>query len=195
MIKIGVTGGIGSGKTMICEVFQCLGVPVFNADIEAKKIMSSDKILKALLIKEFGAKTFDKKNKLNNKYIAEVVFNKREKLARLNSIVHPFLFTEFFIWAKKQKTNYVVLDAAIIFESKINKKLDYVITVYAPPLLRIKRIMKRDNVTKEYVVQRMKNQIDDEKKVKLSDFVIYNDGKQMVMPQVLKINKKITTQR
>lgn len=191
-MKVGVTGGIGCGKTIVCDIFKCLGIPVFNADVEAKKIMNTKKILKALLKKEFGTKAFDKKNKLNQKYIAEIAFNKKEKLVKLNSIVHPFLFDVFFKWAEKQKTNYVILDAAIIFESKINKKLDYVITVHAPRALRIRRIMKRDNATKENILQRIKSQIDDEKKVKLSDFVIYNDEKQMVIPQVLKILEKIT---
>ena len=190
MKRIGLTGGIGSGKTCVSKVFQTLGIPIFNADKIAKEYMqSSDKLKEA--IKEIFGNNVIKKGILQNKILAEIVFNDNEKLIQLNRLVHPFVLEIFDKWQKKQNAFFVLKEAAILFESGAYKKLDAVICVSAPMRVKIERVMKRDNCTKKEVLKRMNNQMVENEKEKLSDFVILNDGKERLLPQILDIFDRI----
>lgn len=191
MLKIGITGGIGSGKSTVSKIFELLGVPVYYADDRAKDIMVRDQILVAQLKEHFGPETYDANGALNRKYLGNIVFNDKEKLQLLNSLVHPATIRDSDQWASEQKTPYVLKEAALLFESESFHHLDRVIGVYAPQPLRIQRVMKRDNVTREEVLARIQKQIDERIKMKLSDYVIYNDEQQLVIPQVLKLHQQL----
>ena len=170
---IGLTGGIGSGKTTITAFFKEMGIPVYIADDEAKKIMQSAEII-AEIKNAFGESLFEN-NVLNRAKLADIVFNDADKLAVLNSIVHPAVKNDFQSWLSQNKNEaFVVYEAAILFESGKYKELDYIVTVTAPEELRIERVMKRDNTTREHVLSRMKMQWDDKKRFSLSNFVINN---------------------
>lgn len=190
MILIGLTGGIGSGKTTVAKLFLELGVPVYFADDNAKRLMLTSKVVKSKLISEFGKDTFID-GKLNRPYLAKIIFNNKEKLKAINAIVHPSVSNSFKRWYGKQKTKYVIQENAILFENNKHKKFDYIITVVAPKSLKIKRVIKRDNVTKNQVLERMKNQLPDTEKVKKSDFVIENIDISNTKEQVLMIHNKI----
>jgi len=190
MLKIGITGGIGSGKTTVARVFEQLGVPVYNADYRAKEIMNSEPLVKERLKELFGDSIYNSEGKADRKKIAELVFKDKNKLNELNSVIHPAVWLDGENWLKQYTAKpYILKEAAILFESGGNKGLDKVIMVSAPKEVRIERVMKRDNVTIQEVEARMANQWDDERKEKLSDFVIVNDGKSLVIPQVLKIHQ------
>ncbi len=189
MIKVGITGGMGSGKTTICKVFELLGIPVFYADEESKKLLYNDSRLNNKISKLFGAAVLDKEGKIDKSKLAVVVFSNKEKLHQLNSVLHPAVGVRFEEWVKKHSDpQYILKEAAILFESGANKQVDTVITVTAPIALKIQRAMHRGGITKEQVEQRMKNQISDEEKIKRSQFVIHNDEMQLLIPQVLKIH-------
>ena len=190
MKRIGLTGGIGSGKTCVSKVFQTLGIPIFNADKIAKEYMQSSDELKEAIKELFGNNVI-KKGILQNKILAEIVFNDNEKLIQLNRLVHPFVLEIFDKWQKKQNAFFVLKEAAILFESGAYKKLDAVICVSAPMRVKIERVMKRDNCTKKEVLKRMNNQMAENEKEKLSDFVILNDGKERLLPQILDIFDRI----
>ena len=187
MMKIGLTGGIGSGKSTVAQVFEVLGIPVFYADIETRKMMNEDEGLKELIIKNFGINSY-KDGSLNRSYIASIVFNDPEKLELLNSLTHPAIKRNGEEWMQQQKTPYAIHEAALIFEAGVSERLDYVIGVNAPQALRIKRVMDRDNVTREEVLKRISRQIDEDIKMKLCDFVIYNDEQKLIVPQVLSLH-------
>ena len=189
MLKIGLTGGIGSGKSTVAKIFETLGVPVYNADEEAKKMMKSDEELKASLINNFGAETY-KDGLLDRKYLAAIVFNDDHKLELLNSLIHPATIRDASEWIKKQKSPYVIKEAALIFEAGAADMLDMIIGVSAPHELRIKRVMNRDGVSREEVLKRMSSQLDDEVKMKRCDFVITNDEKSLIIPQVLSLHSQ-----
>ena len=189
MLKIGLTGGIGSGKTTVSQIFSVLGIPVFYADDTAKAIMNEDENLKQNIIDLFGKEAY-KENLLNRKFIAEIVFKDAFKLEQLNALVHPVTIVAAENWMSKQKTAYVIKEAALMFESPAAANLDYVIGVYAPQVLRLQRAMHRDNLKREDVLARMNNQIDETIKMKLCDFVIINDEQQAVLPQVLSLHEK-----
>ena len=188
MKKIGLTGGIGSGKTYVSKVFESLGIPVFNADIEAKKLMSSSSELIQSIKYEFGNDIFDD-NILNTKKLASIVFSDTEKLRQLNSLVHPIVKQQFFEWQSKKKSSYVLKEAAILFESDSHKDLDAIICVTAPINLRIDRVKLRDGYSYCEIKDRIVNQISQEKKESLSDFIIVNDGVKSLLPQILKIHQ------
>ena len=188
MKKIGLTGGIGSGKTYVSKVFESLGIPVFNADIEAKKLMSSSSELIQSIKNEFGNDIFDD-NILNTKKLASIVFSDNEKLRKLNSLVHPIVKQQFFEWQSKKKSSYVLKEAAILFESDSHKGLDAIICVTAPINLRIDRVKLRDGYSYCEIKDRIVNQISQEKKESLSDFIIVNDGVKSLLPQILKIHQ------
>lgn len=188
MLQIGLTGGIGSGKSTVAKVFETLGVPVYYADEAGKRLMNEDAVLKEQIINHFGAGSYAD-GKLNRAYLASVVFNDKQKLELLNSLVHPATIKDAKEWMLKQSAPYSIKEAALIFESGSGTGLNYVVGVYAPQALRIKRTMDRDQVTREEVVKRMQNQIDEEMKMKLCDFIIYNDEQQLVIPQVLKLHQ------
>ncbi|HKL07431.1 MAG TPA: dephospho-CoA kinase [Bacteroidales bacterium] len=190
MIKVGVTGGIGSGKTLVCEIFGHLGIPVFNADIEAKNIYSIDQDVIDQLKQLFGQDIYHK-GKLKKDVLANIIFNDSKALDKVNSIIHPKVREYFLDWAEKQTSKYVIEEAAILFESNAYLDLDYIINVHARQDSRIERVMERDNISKEQVLNRMKNQLCDEKRMKLADFTIYNDDERMLLPQVLAIHQKI----
>ena len=188
MIKVGITGGIGSGKSTVSNIFKVLGIPVFDADSAAKQLMQNDESLKENLQKEFGNDVYIN-GQLNKKYLAELVFKDTYKLEKLNAIVHPVAIEAGLQWAAKQTTAYIVKEAALLFEAGSGFNLDYIIGVFAPINLRIKRVMDRDAISKEEVVARIDKQIDETIKMKLCDFVIVNDEQQMVIPQVLQLHE------
>ncbi|MHA4807629.1 dephospho-CoA kinase [Flavitalea flava] len=194
MLRVGLTGGIGSGKSTIAGIFVVLGIPVSNADQEAKRVMNTDPDLRQQIIRHFGPEAYNDKG-LNRSWLASQVFTDqhRDKLELLNSLVHPVTIREGEKWMKEQslKSHYAIREAALIFESKSGGYLDYVIGVSAPAVLRIERTMNRDKITREEVLQRMKNQMDEEEKLKLCDFLIYNDGQQAVLPQVLALHERL----
>ena len=188
--KVAVTGGIGSGKTTICKVFETLGVPVYYADTQAKRLMDYDPELKAAIAGYFGNDIYID-GTLDRRKLAEIVFNDKNALAKLNSLVHPVVARDFDCWSAQQTSRYVIEEAAIVFESGIEHRFDKIILVTAPDDLRIERVCARDNILPETVRQRMKNQWSEEKKIALADYVIHNDSKNMVIPQVLQIHKGI----
>jgi dephospho-CoA kinase len=187
---IGLTGGIGSGKSVVAKVFATLGIPVFNADDEAKRIMQTSPEIKTKLIEQFGLEIYNEHG-LDKEKLASIVFNDPFQLQLLNAIVHPVTIQAAKDWAAKQTTPYVIKEAALIFESGTADGLFKVIGVTAPLSLRTHRVMQRDGITKDQVDARMRNQISDTIKMRLCDYVIENNNQQMVIPQVLEIDKAI----
>ena len=195
MIKIGITGGIGSGKSTICKVFELLGVPVYYADDEGKKILDSEEV-KERITKIFGADILAEDKMVDRKKMAALVFNEKGKLEKLNSIIHPAVGAHFEEWLKKQGGKpYVIKEAAILFESGAYKQVDKIITVVAPLELKIERAMKRIGITREQVEERMNNQMSDEEKVKKSHYFIVNDEEQLIIPQILKIHRNFSSEK
>lgn len=190
MLRIGLTGGIGSGKSTVAQLFELLGIPVYYADDAAKKLMNTDEELKNSIKKNFGAQAY-KNNLLDRQYMATVVFNDPEKLKVLNSLVHPATLKDAGQWMQRQTTPYVIKEAALLFESGADKMLDHVIGVAAPEELRIKRVMKRDGVSREEVIKRLSKQMEEEKKLSLCDFILVNDETQLLIPQVLELHQKL----
>ena len=188
MLKIGLTGGIGSGKSTVAHIFEVLGIPVYYADTEAKKLMGASEELKASITRAFGEEAYVD-GRLNREYIAAQVFNNDKKIELLNSLVHPATIKDAEEWIKIQRAAYVIKEAALIFESGSNKNLDYVIGVQSPLELRIKRVMDRDNIPADQVKARMNQQMDDDLKLRLCDYVIVNDEHEMVIPQVLALHE------
>lgn len=193
MLKIGITGGIGSGKSTVAKLFEVLGIPVYYADDAAKQLMNDNDALKQQVQNEFGIEAYTN-GKLNRKYIADIVFANPEKLELLNSLVHPATLKDAEEWMNKQTTPYTIKEAALIFESGAQEQLDYVIGVFSPTPLRIQRTMQRDNISREEVMARMNKQIDETIKMRLCDFVITNDEQQMVIPQVLALHQNLLMQ-
>jgi dephospho-CoA kinase len=191
MIRVGLTGGIGSGKSVVAKVFETLGIPVYYADDAAKKLMNTDEELKTSVIKIFGNDAYIN-GELNRKYIASIVFNDKEKLELLNSLTHPATIRDAEEWIKRQTSPYIIKEAALLFESGANKNLDYVIGVSAPLPLRIKRVIARDHSTEEEIMKRINRQMDEEDKMKRCDFVITNNEEELVIPQVLELHKKFS---
>ena len=190
MLKIGITGGIGSGKSTVAKVFEVLGIPVFYADDAAKRLMNTDEDLKEKIQLQFGNEVY-KNGKLDKKYLADIVFTSPEKLALLNALVHPATLKDADAWMQKQITPYTLKEAALIFESGAQQNLDYVIGVTAPAPLRIQRTMNRDGITREAIIARMDKQMDETIKMKLCNFIIKNDEQEMLLPQVLALHKKL----
>jgi dephospho-CoA kinase len=195
-IVIGLTGGIGSGKSTIAKIFANIGIPVFDADAVAKSIMNSSPIIKEKLIAHFGTGVY-KKNEIDNTYVldraflSKIVFDDSYQLEVLNSIVHPITIKAAMDWAALKHTPYVIKEAALFFESGSIAGVHKIIGVTAPKSFRIHRVMKRDNCSKEEVEKRMSHQIDDSLKMKLCDWVIINDEQQLLIPQVVALHEKI----
>lgn len=189
MLKIGLTGNIGSGKTLVCQVFEKLGVQVFNADIEAKKILDSTTVRSKLII-TFGNDIVDiDQNYINRKKLAAIVFNDGTALENLNAIIHPQLRIEFKNWCLLHENEaYVIQEAAILFENGFTDLFDKTIVVSAPKKIRLKRVMERDNAKENEVLTRMENQWSDSKKETAADFIIHNDGAQLILPQIIKLH-------
>ena len=187
---IGLTGGIGSGKSVVAKIFATIGILVFNADEAAKRIMQTSPAIKTKLIEQFGTDIYNAHG-LDKEKLAAIVFNDPFQLQLLNAIVHPVTIQAAKDWAAKQNSPYVIKEAALIFESGAADGLFKVIGVTAPLSLRTYRVMQRDGITKDQVDARMRNQISDTIKMRLCDYVIDNNNQQMVLPQVLEIDKAI----
>ena len=189
MLKIGLTGGIGSGKSTVAGIFNVLGIPVFDADAAAKSIMENNLELRTAIVQEFGEASFAN-GTLNRKYLADIVFTDSFRLDTLNALVHPFTIAAAEEWAIQQNSPYVIKEAALFFEAGSAIGFDYMIGVSAPQALRIKRVMDRDGVTRDAVLQRMRKQIDERIKMRLCDFVIINDDRQLLIEQVLPLHER-----
>jgi len=190
MLKIGLTGGIGSGKSTVARIFEVLGIPVYYADEAARRIMNEDENLKAQISAAFGAQSYVNGG-LNRAYLAAEVFNDKIKLERLNALVHPITIADSQQWMQRQTTPYAIKEAALIFESGTQRYLDYVIGVSAPTSLRILRTTRRDKSAKEKVESVINRQLDESIKMKLCDFVITNDEQQAVLPQVMDLHRQL----
>jgi len=190
MLKAGLTGNIGSGKSTVSTIFNVLGVPVFDADSHAKSLLGKPDI-QSKLITLFGPAIFSNAE-IDRKKLASIVFNDKAALEKLNSIIHPAVRIKFEEWvAGNSQKPYLIYEAAIIFESGFNQKLDKIIMVSAKEEIRLNRVMKRDQAKKEMVLSRMKNQWTDEIKCNLADFVIFNNNEELLIPQVLELHQKL----
>ena len=190
MKRIGLTGNIGSGKTTVASCFEILGIAVFNADKQAKLLMNKDVNLKQSLIAEFGKEVY-LDNELNRKYLSKLAFNDDLVLKRLNALVHPVVQEAFEKWSIQQSGAYVIKEAAILFESNTYQSLDATICISCPEEIRLKRILKRDDLSEKDLRQRMSHQWAEEKKISLSDYVITNDDSSLVMPQILSVHSAL----
>jgi len=188
--KLGVTGGIGSGKTSVCRVFTILGIPVFSTDRDAREIMNNDKVI-IQGINSIARKDLYHTGDLDRKELAILIFNDNALLEKVNSLVHPIVFDHFNRWEKKQTAPYVIMEAAILFESGASNLVDKIATIVAPIEERLNRVIHRNSLSREQVLDRMRNQIDDESRIKLSDYVIYNSENDMIIPAILKIHEDI----
>lgn len=187
MLKVGITGGIGSGKSIVCRVFETLGIPVFDADTAAKYIMEHDEVVIAAVKKLLGNDVY-KNNLPDRQQIAALVFNKPELLQQLNQIVHPAVLIYGSNWMNKQSSPYTIKEAAIFFESGSYSQMDIMVGVYAPKDIRLQRALQRDGTTEEKILQRMANQMDEDEKMNRCDYVINNYGSHAIIPQVLDLH-------
>jgi len=188
--KIGITGGIGSGKTTVCMVFETLGVPVYYADARAKQLINTDPSLKAALTGYFGKEIYHG-DELDRRKLADIIFNDKTALEKVNSWVHPAVARDFELWCTRQTSPYVLEEAAIIFECNLAHRFDKVILVTAPDNLRIERVCTRENLSPEVVRQRIANQWPEEKKMAMADYIIYNDNIRLITPQILDIHRQL----
>ena len=192
MIKLGVTGGIGSGKSVVCDVFRLHDIPVFDADREAKKLNDTSPVIREKLINNFGPDLYQG-NKLDRKKLANLIFNNAENLRITNAIIHPELAKYFEKWVDQRKHHAVIaIDAAVLYEAGFQSLLDKTIVVMAPLETRIERAAKRDRLSKEQITARANSQMSDEKKIELADFIILNDGQHSLLKQVARILKDIS---
>ncbi|MEM6525390.1 MAG: dephospho-CoA kinase [Bacteroidota bacterium] len=192
-LQIGVTGGIGSGKSLICKIFSTLGVPIYDADSRAKWLMNNQKELKAKIKSNFGERAYDEKDEINRGYLADKVFNDSNALDGLNALVHPAVGQDYQAWKEQQKSHYTIKEAALMFESESYKGLDYVVNVSAPEEIRIQRVLKRDTFRSETEIRAIiEKQLPETERIRRSDFVITNDGKQMVISQVLELHERFS---
>ena len=187
MLKVGITGGIGSGKTIVCRVFETLGIPVFYADDAARYLMENDAALINSVKELFGESIYNN-GKPNREKIASIVFADKEKLQQLNALMHPATIRYAKQWMDSMHTPYTIKEAAIFFESGTDKDMDVMVGVYAPLELRLKRAMERGNATKEQVLARMAQQMDEDEKMKRCDYIIANDETQSIITQVLTLH-------
>ncbi|MDB5004185.1 MAG: dephospho-CoA kinase [Mucilaginibacter sp.] len=190
MLKIGITGNIGSGKTTVSKMFEVLGIPVFYADAAAKNIMTADPVLIADIKKTFGDAAYLADGNLDRKYIANIVFNDDKELAKLNALTHPAVFRAFDTWvADIKNVPYVIKEAALLFESTSYKMCDYSLLVTAPLELRIDRVTKRDHIIRTEVEARETKQFTEAKKRELADYIIENNETQLLIPQILELHE------
>jgi len=195
-LQIGITGGIGSGKSTVCRIFSALGVPVYDADSRAKSLMTTDGILISQIKKEFGVLAYRTDGEVDREFLAQAVFQDKKKLELLNNLIHPRVAQDYERWVSEQKSEYVLKEAALLFEAKSYLALDKIIVVHAPEELRIKRVMQRDpHRTRQQVKDIMKNQLQDEEKLKLGDYTIVNDESRLVTPQVIELHKLFISMR
>ncbi len=197
MLKVAITGGIGSGKSLVCQVFKTLGIPIFDADAVSNQLVEHDAALKTAIIELFGKEAY-KNNIYNRKYIASIVFSQAEMLQALNALIHPKAIEAAKQWFEKQQSPYAIKEAAILFESNAEKDIDIIIGVTAPEQIRVKRVMQRTGYSKEEVIKRMQQQMPDEEKMAKCNYVIQNNDTDAILPQILQIhqqliNKSVTT--
>lgn len=192
MLKVGITGGIGSGKSFVCKIFATIPIPIYNSDKRSKWLMNNDAVLMKEVERLFGKEAY-KEGTLNRAYLASIVFNDKEKLKQLEAIVHPAVQNDTEKWFKQQGNEpYGLKEAAIIFEKNLQAHFEKIIVVTAPKELRITRTMEREKCTREAVLSRMGKQMPQEEKVKLADYVILNDQQIALLPQVVEIHKQLT---
>lgn len=192
MKTVGITGGIGSGKTTCCLLFEELGIPVYYADSRAKQLMISNKALKKQIKELLGKKAYHNNGRPNRQYIASKIFNDKALLKKMNALVHPAVGMDVIGWAQAQKSSYVLYEAALLVENGSYKNFDHLIVVTCPKEERIRRVMKRDGSNKEEVLARMKNQLPEKKKVAVADFIIDNSGEGQLKKQILDIHKQLS---
>lgn len=190
-LKIGIAGGIGSGKSTIARIIETMGYPVYYSDSRAKMIMVKDILLVQQIKENFGEDIYSKKNELNREKLGAIVFKNPDKLTLLNSLVHPAVARDYNAWIDQHEVELLFKESAILFKSGIYKEMDYNILVTAPKNERIKRTMERDNISRGAVLVRMKNQWVDEQRIPLTDFIIDNSGKEMVIPQIISVLNQI----
>jgi dephospho-CoA kinase len=191
MLKIGITGGIGSGKTTVCRIFELLGIPVFYADNVAKTIMQTDSQLKNEILNAFGTESYSIDGQLNRPYISSIVFKDQSQLNKLNALVHPAVFRAFDRWISEQKeVPYILKEAALLYESESYKMCDLSILVISPESTRISRIKARDHISEEEIMLRMKRQFSDEQKMKLANHILINDENRLLIPQILDLHQQ-----
>lgn len=193
-IIIGVTGGIGSGKSYICRIISSLGFPVYNCDAEAKKLMNTNKHIINSLKQLIGENSYDSEGNLNKPIIAQFLFANEENAHKINSVVHPVVKEDFRSWASAQNADLIFMESAILFESGFNDVVDNVITITVPPETRIERTIRRDNTTREQVIARMNQQMQDEERVRLSDYIICNNTNDNVEQQIKTIIETLSKQ-
>lgn len=190
LMKLGITGGIGSGKTSVCRVFSILGIPVFSADPEAQSIMNSDEtVIRG--INDIAGRNLYPAGRLDKMQLADMIFRNPDILKKVNMLVHPVVFEYFGRWAEQQSAPYVIMEAAILFESGASNLVDRIATVYAPVEERITRVTRRNRLTREQVLDRIRNQMDDETRIRMSDYVINNSENEMIIPVILKIHEDL----
>lgn len=189
MLKVGITGGIGTGKTTCCKIFESLGIPIYYADKRAKELMIFDKPLKAAIKEEFGDGSYFKNGRLNRRHIAQIAFQDKQAIERLNNLVHPAVHADGELWFNMQvDTPYTMKEAALLVETGGYKKMDKLIVVISPMELRMKRVMTRDSLTPEEFQQRVANQLPEEDKISKADHIIYNDSEHSLIKQIQNIH-------
>ncbi len=194
MKLIGLTGGIGSGKSTVADLFRTLGIPVYESDLRAKLLMQSNAHVRHELITLFGTEAYNQDQALNRKWIADQVFSNPALLKQLNEIVHPAVFQDLIDWANEpsqQKAPYLLQESALLFEENLAKRMTAVVLVVAPEEIRIERVIKRDQITRSEVINRIKNQLPDDQKIPGADYIIYNDGERSLIDQVMDIDRMI----
>jgi dephospho-CoA kinase len=192
-LTIGITGGIGSGKSTVCQIFKIIGIPVFEADLVAKNLINSNAEIKNGLAALFGREIYGSDNRINRKMLANLIFNDDLLLNEVNRLVHPVVRNEFLKWMILQDSAYIIHEAAILFETGFYKMMDYTILISAPEEMRIDRVSKRENITPEMVRNRIAKQWPDEEKRQLANLEFINDNKTLIIPQILEIDKKLKT--
>jgi len=192
MILTGLTGGIGSGKSFIAELFKSsLNVPVYNSDAKAKQLMTTNELLKKQIIASFGDNSYLKNGELNRKYLSETTFKDENLLKKLNSIVHPVVLNDFKMWANNQNHKYLICESAILIENDLCDNFDKIICVIADENIRIERVVKRDNSDRKTIKEIIRKQISDTERIKYADFVINNNKNETVLEQIIEIDKKL----
>ncbi|MBM3444596.1 MAG: dephospho-CoA kinase [Bacteroidetes bacterium] len=190
MLKVGLTGGIGSGKSTVARIFTLLGIPVYQADAAAKRLMNTHPVIIQEIKSIFSTQAYTN-DQLDTTYLSEQAFQHPEKLSRLNALVHPYTINDAKTWMQQQSSPYAIKEAALIFESGSQGEFDCIIGVSAPQPLRVKRAMKRDNKQREDVLSRMEHQLDESIKMKLCDFIVINDEQHLIIPQVLDLHQQL----
>jgi dephospho-CoA kinase len=189
-LKLGVTGGIGSGKTSVCKVFTVLGIPVFSTDRIAREIMDTNEHIISQ-INSIAGKDMYSNGSLDRMALASLIFNNNNLLEKVNSLVHPLVFDQFIRWEMSQTSPYTIMEAAILFESGASKLVDKIATIVAPQEERLNRVTRRSRLSRSQVLERMLNQMSDEARIKLSDYVIYNSENDMIIPAIIAIHDDI----